>query len=146
MSNIIIRTRNPKTEGGNLDDVQISFVVEAIDEETGQVLYGNHLWLSAKGVGNDPENAAAISQIAAAQWADENAEYITAEVDKLDVKAPEREAVADLLTAISETPDIVYPRDDLRAVIEAKAQAQAELDAATIDDDEPVIVGGERVG
>lgn len=115
MANVIIRTRDPKTEGGNLDDVQISFVVEALDE-AGNILAANNLWLSAKGVRNDPEEAARVSQEAAEQWALDNAAAITDGIAKAEVKAPERAAVQPILDAIAATPEQVKDRAEIEAV------------------------------
>jgi len=104
---IIIRTSNPRTEGGNLDDLQISYRVEAVDADTGAVLAFDDLWLSSKGVNNDPETAAAATQEAAEQWA----------ASKLAHKMAELETAKPLLDAIAAAPEVRRTTEQLQAVV-----------------------------
>ena len=107
MPDIIIRTSNPKPEGGNLDDLQISYRVEAVDADTGAVLAFDDLWLSSKGVNNDPETAAAATQEAAEQWA----------ATKLAHKAEELATAKPLLDAIAAAPEVRRTTEQLQAVV-----------------------------
>ena len=107
MPEIIIRTSNPRTEGGNLDDLQISYRVEAVDADTGAVLAFDDLWLSSKGVNNDPETAAAATQEAAEQWA----------ASKLAHKMAELETAKPLLDAIAAAPEVRRTTEQLQAVV-----------------------------
>ena len=107
MPDIIIRTSNPKTEGGNLDDVQISYKVEAVDADTGFVLYEDVLWLSSKGVGQDPKKAADQSKLDAAAWFDNNKDQISVGTVKQSEREAEIAVSKDILDAIASTPDVV---------------------------------------
>lgn len=119
-----IRTTAPKTEGGSLDDVQLSYRVEALDPD-GNVLYADHLWASSKGLGNDPRLTAEHVTESAARWALDNAERIQAGEAKRDEKAAERAAVQPLLDAIQDAPDVLVRKADLEAAVAGRAVAEA---------------------
>lgn len=110
---IIIRTSNPKTEGGREDDIQISYRVEAIDADTGAVLAFDDLWMSSAGVNHDPATAAAESQAAAEQWA----------ATKLAHKMDELAAAKPLLDAIAATPEMRRTKAELQAVADGEELA-----------------------
>ena len=124
MADLIIRTSNPRTEGGDLSDIQISYTVEALDPD-GNVLYRDVLWLSSKGLDHDPATAAKVSQEAAESWAAANADQIDAGARKLTEKAHEIETARPLLDAIAATPDVVKTRAELGVAVSGRVGAEA---------------------
>lgn len=137
MEAVTIRTSRPKPEGGNLDDVQVSCVVEAIDPATGIVLHADWLWFSSKGL-RDRTTAEAVTQEAAQAWARTHAEEIAARAAGLDAKAAEVAATRFFLEAVASTPDIRVERQELDAAIAAKRRLTEVED---IGDDPPPAIG-----
>lgn len=131
---IILRTSNPKTEGGNLDDVQCSYRVEAIDADTGAILHHDWIQFSSKGI---KDAAAEWSQEAALAWLAQNAEQVEAAYEQLDQKSAERAAAKPMLDAIAATPDQVVTRAEIAEVVALRAaQVEAERIAERVVPDE----------